>query len=223
MRYLGLALVSEGSSDLRFLPNILRRTTEELCLQHASEIIEVGDVLSLPRRKEEKGWVDQVSEAAGPFQEAFGILFIHTDGGNDHQEAIHSRVTPIREKLILMIGQDYEKYQQVVGVVPVREMEAWAIADGDALRSAFGSRRTDQDLGIPLWPRDAEKDPDPKRTLKQAYEAAAGRSRSRRVASALDVISERVRLEHLRMLPAFQRFEDELRAALDSLGLFAAS
>ncbi len=46
MRYLGLALFAEGPTDYRFLPPVLRRTTEELCL-NARTTVEIGDVLNL--------------------------------------------------------------------------------------------------------------------------------------------------------------------------------
>jgi hypothetical protein len=35
MRYLGLAIFAEGPTDYRFLPPVLRRATEDLCLRLA--------------------------------------------------------------------------------------------------------------------------------------------------------------------------------------------
>jgi hypothetical protein len=47
MRYLGLALFAEGPTDYRFLPPVLRRATEDLCLRLARSTIEVQEVLGL--------------------------------------------------------------------------------------------------------------------------------------------------------------------------------
>lgn len=110
--------------------------------------------------------------------------------------------------------------ERTVGVVPVREMEAWALADGDALRGAFGAVLDDAALGIPIRPREVEGIFDPKVVLEQAYRNVVGQRRrgKRKVADFFDVIGERVRLERLREVPAYQHFEQELRTALLELG-----
>ena len=40
-------------------------------------------------------------------------------------------------------------------------MEAWALADGEALRSAFGTVLDDRELGVPAKARDVETILDP--------------------------------------------------------------
>src|SRR5205809_853851 len=43
MRYLGFALYAEGATDYQFLPPVLHRLVDDLCLRLGQEIIEVGD------------------------------------------------------------------------------------------------------------------------------------------------------------------------------------
>lgn len=219
MRYLGLALFAEGPTDYQFLPPILRRATEELCLRSARSSIEVGEVLELYTPENYRGadLTTQIWEAAREAEGAFNILFIHTDGAGDPEAAYNQKVLPLKERIATELAREQER---TVGVVPVREMEAWALADGDALRGAFGTVLDDAALGIPIRPREVEGIFDPKVVLEQAYRNVVGQRRrgKRKVADFFDVIGERVRLERLREVPAYQHFEQELRTALLELG-----
>jgi hypothetical protein len=80
----------------------------------------------------------------------------------------------------------------------------------------------DEALGIPSRPREVEGILDPKQTLNQAYAKAkkgvgAKRRSSASAAGFLETIGERVQLTRLRQVPAFERFEQELRTALVEL------
>ena len=81
MRYLGLALFAEGSTDHRFLSPILSRLTEDLCLQHSHDVVEIGAILELhsPPKFWERDRATRIAEAAREARGAFNILFIHTD------------------------------------------------------------------------------------------------------------------------------------------------
>ena len=110
--------------------------------------------------------------------------------------------------------------EQTVAVVPVRETEAWALADGKALRGAFGTMLDDLVLGIPPRPRDVERILDHKLALNQVFERVveSGGRKKRKAAAFLDVIGEQVRLPWLRQVPAFRLFEQNLCRALTDLG-----
>lgn len=219
MRYLGLALFAEGPTDYRFFPTILRRATENLCLLLSRSTIEVGEVLGLytPDNYTDADLATQILEAARQAEGAFNILFIHTDGAGDYTTAYDQRIRPAAERIALELNRQYER---TVGVVPVREMEAWTLVDGDALRGAFGTVLDNAALGIPLKAREVEGILDPKQILEQAYTKVLGGKRrgKRKAADFFDAIGERVRLERLQEVPAYQRFEEELCTALVELG-----
>jgi len=217
VRYLGLALFAEGPTDYRFLPPVLRRTTEELCL-NARTTVEIGDVLNLykPEKYRDADLATKILEAAKVAEGAYNILFIHTDGEGDPKAVYDHRVQPAKER----IAAELSSYlKRTVGVVPVREMEAWTLVDGDALRDAFGTVLDDAALGIPPRPREVESIFDPKQTLNQAYAKVVGAKRRRRRTATdfFDAIGERVQLTRLRQVPSFGRFEQELRTALVEL------
>ena len=77
MRYLGLALFAEGPTDYRFFPPVLRRATEQLCLQDGRQSVEVGEVLGLyaPDDYRDADLATQILEAA---REAQGAYKKHT-------------------------------------------------------------------------------------------------------------------------------------------------
>jgi hypothetical protein len=212
--WLGLALIAEGPTDYRFLPPLLYRLTEDLCLRHGLVTIEVDPVRALDLDRGFRGdRTRQIVEAARQADGSYHILFLHTDGAGDPVAAIKERFEPWCRGLAGLARPD----ERAVAVVPVREMEAWALCDGGALRGAFGTTLPDEQLGLPRT-ADVEGVQDPKKALETAYERAfRPRKPKRPVVAALEAIAERVELDHLRQLPAFRRLEDDLRDALRDL------
>ncbi len=218
MRYLGLALYAEGTSDYSFLAPLLHRACEDLCLQLVRELVEVGPVVALTEPRDAKGRSRdrRISAAAKKQLGAWDILFVHADGGGDPDKARRERVAPALERL----RDEYGERGRGVAVVPVRELEAWALVDGDALREALGTSLSDADLGLPR-PDLAERESDPKGRLAQAFLASGIRRPARGSGEDpyLAMIAEQVSLEALRKLSAFGALEEDLKRALEGLGI----
>ncbi|WP_435008490.1 DUF4276 family protein [Tundrisphaera lichenicola] len=215
MRYLGLALYAEGPTDYWFLLPILRRLADDLCLREAIDQVQIGDVVPVdaPKKDRPPDRAARILAAVESVDGAFDILFVHTDGANDPKRARLEKVQPAIE---LLKRQSPRWADGTVAVVPVRETEAWALSDGDALRTALGSRLPDDQLGLPAKTAEVESLPDPKRSLDQAYLNAVGRRRPPRN-GILAILAEQIRLEGLRNVPSFQNFEEDLRRALRDL------
>jgi hypothetical protein len=216
MSYVALALFAEGPSDHRLLQPLLQRAVEDYIAQHAYGAVEVGPMRQLPAPDGEYGSrADLIAAAALANEGAFHLLFVHADGAGDPAAARAQRVEPAKERVAAVVGTDR---RVVAPVVPVRETEAWALADGDALRAVLSTRATDDDLGLPAV---IEGDADPKRTLNEAVRRARGGRRSRRQRSAaeyFDLLGQVLPLESLRRLGAFNQFEVDLGVALGELG-----
>jgi hypothetical protein len=187
-------------------------------VESAEQPVEIGEVLELhsPVSVRNQPREIRILQAA---REAFGawhILFVHTDAGGDADTAHLQRVEPARARVSAELG---ENGTRTVAVVPVRETEAWAIADGEALRATFGTLKSDADLGVPLRPRGVEAVADPKHALRDALVAAMGQrgARRERVAGMLELIGERVRLDILANIPAFSGVRTELFDVLKAL------
>jgi len=215
--YLGLALYAEGETDHRFLDVLIRRSVEEL-LSRRGLSVTIGEMqrLTVPRGVSRRD--ERIVGGARGIQGAFHLLFIHADGGGDREGAIADRVEPGRQAVEDELGTSSRR---ALGVVPVRETEAWALADGEAIRAVLSTSKSDAELGLPARRAEVETLDDPKATLEHAVRLArGGRSRRRRrpAATFLDRLAETISPVCLRELPAYSTFEDDLSRALGDLG-----
>lgn len=213
MLYLDLALYAEGPTDYYFLRPLLQRLCEELCANEAPGPVDVASVLPLDHPQEAVGRSreERILAAAKAAQGAWKILFVHADGASNPKRAREQQVAPSLDLL-----RDSDEIDGVgVAVIPLRETEAWAIADGDAIRHAFGTTLSDGTLGLPSG-RAVEAEADPKAVLQAAFDATQPSSRRRKQGTSpyLNTIGEQVSLANLRRLSAFSTLEEELRIAL---------
>jgi len=215
MRYLQPAFYGEGPNDYAFLPRLLQRLCEQVALDIGHGQFEVAEPLMLddpegaPRRRSVR-----VAESAVEARDAWNLLWVHSDGAGDPEA---SRATCVQPALDLLSQRLAPGSWAGVAVVPVREVEAWVLADGDALRAALGVSLDDDALGLP-GAGACERLTDPKDPLKQVLKTALGRQyradRTSGLQSVLRAVAERSRCETLRALPSFRACEAEMRGAL---------
>lgn len=219
MRYLGLALYAEGATDYYFLSPLLQRLCEDLCLRAAGEIVEISPVLGLDDTEQTRDLnrAERIVAAAREARGAWNILFVHTDGEGDAERAYAERIEPALARVSEIFGVT----QAGVAVIPIRETEAWAILDGDALRQVLGTSLSDQAMGLPRTAREAEKTRDPKALLAEAFRATqpTGKRKSLGTSPHLGALGEQVELDKLRGAESFAKLETELMAALKRLAI----
>nr|MDT0663059.1 DUF4276 family protein [Micromonospora sp. DSM 115978] len=205
MRYLSTALVSEGVTDDQFLPRLLSRALTELCLTEFDDSVEVAEVQPL-RDHGGPSSIGQLLDIVEGNKGAFNLIFFHRDQGANPHRVREEWLEPLRKRWV-------GRTEQLVAVVPVRETEAWLLADGQALRDALGVRWSDADMGLPASPREVERVVDPKKLLNDV----TGRV-SRTVTDHFGQLGELVSLQRLDSVPAYRRWWDDTRNALESLG-----
>lgn len=192
-------LAPEGNADAEFLSVMLQRLIVELC-SPTDVVVEVAEPVDVRARHAGRSPVDVIATAS--LDRTVDIIFAHTDGGSDWSAARRRHVEPIRSGL---------PGRHVVEVIPVRELEAWVLADRDAVVKAFpNSAHAD------AWPADPEAVRDPKAELNRIVRVSMTRRRPVRI--PFRQIGERTRLSELRQLPSFRRTESDLAAALQALG-----
>lgn len=219
MAYLAIALFAEGVTDHRFFAPLLTRLVDEINREFGRGVLELADVIALQPEGDERALArdEQIAAAARRNSGAFHVLCVHADAGGDALRAREQQVLPGLGLALGSLGSGY----QGVPIVPIREMEAWTLVDGDALRRAFRTTLSDQALGVVARPRDCEKISDPKAVLNRAYAQTlpgSKRGSNTTAAGVLQLIGEFVRLDLLRQVPAFTVFRDDLLRALRSLG-----
>lgn len=220
MRHLGLALFSEGPTDDRFLAPLLQRLCQDLCQRHSDHAVDIADdvvLLQTPRRDSGKPRAERVVQAAAEAAGAWQILFLHADGAGD-AAASHARLVAPG---LTLVEQRCGALGVGVAVVPIRETEAWALADGDALRFVFGTTLDDAALGVPARARQVESITDPKQALEAAHARTGPTGRHARAgaAASLSSLGQRVALTRLRQVPSFARTEADVMTAMRQLGI----
>jgi Domain of unknown function (DUF4276) len=189
VRPLRSALIAEGASDVAFLLPILQAQLERIGWDAEFDAgpvrrATVTTVMS----------ADSVVAEAAELLEVSDLLFVH----HDHRES--AKIDRLRERL--------EAEGRVVGVVPVRETEAWVLAAACGLEpsiAAFDAASPERGC---RW---VEKLADPKAELKRRYRGPAS------VEDLFTLIAERVDLDRLAEVPAYQSFLQYLTAALKEL------
>ncbi|GAB2917513.1 hypothetical protein GCM10027280_00660 [Micromonospora polyrhachis] len=205
MRYLTSALVSEGVTDDQFLPRLLGRALTELCFSEFDDLVEVADVQPLRDRKGPSpidGVIELVERNAG----SFSVIFFHHDQGANPARVASEWLQLLRERW-------GDRAEQVVEVVPIRETEAWLLADGEALRRALGVRWSDVEMGLPAHPKGVERIADPKRVLNDVM-----RRVRRSTEDHYAQLGELVSLERLNLVPAYAQWWNDSAVALSKLG-----
>ena len=187
-RYLSLALLTEGASDQWFLVPLVDRQIVELAQEARVGFdysgVVVGECFTVAPRE---AVVHEVAGLLGYFD----IVMVH----HDHNE--RTKVDAVRECLP-------DDAHRIVALVPVRETEAWMLADPEALEEAAPTRDATWEV-----PYDVEKVADPKAVLKTALGGRRAPERD------FDRLGQTVTLDALRKLPAYRRWTDELRTALE--------
>lgn len=201
MLWMRVALVSEGASDDAFLPAVLQRSAEDVCPVGT----QVDDVLPVRAARGPASVADMV-RALAQHRGGFGVIAVHHDGASDPRDVYRRWVVRLHD---LWLAAGFT--EPVVGVVPVRETEAWALADAEALRFLLGWSSSST-LGLPERGVELEKLTDPKAALRALFER-----QHRWNPQYLTRLSQLASLERLRELPSFRRWEDDLAGALQAL------
>lgn len=220
MHYLGLALYAEGATDYYFLRPLLLRLCADICAQEVTDWVEFSEeviALNHPQALKDTPREQRIVAASKQALGAWRIVFVHTDGAGDPARARQQLAQPA----IDLLQRECSEAGVGVAVIPVRETEAWAIADGDAVREVFGTTLTDVQLGLPRTAAAVESILDPKVVLNAALDATnpSPRTRRRGASPMLNALGESVSLQRLRQLSGFQVLEAELRQALRHLNI----
>ena len=207
-----IGLATEGSTDIRFLESVVRRTFEDVALE-CSESIEIFDLVPLEksasssRRIEEKA-LDYAEKAN---LSGVMILCFHVDADNKTDDkAFNERVNPAFKAVI---QSDKELCKNLIAIVPIQMTEAWMLVDKDLLKSELGTSKNDEELGINKKP---ETFADPKRIIEESIQIVRQEFGKRRryqlkIDDLYQPIGQKINLQKLDTLSSYSKFKEAVR------------
>lgn len=212
--YLAYALFCEGASDFEYFEVLIPRVIAALVAEKGIRPVDTPTEPAVRLGQRDRS-VPAVAAEACRRREAFHIVFVHSDvGGRGQATRLHSRSTSYCEQMFEICAFPQGR---CVTLTPRHTMEAWAVADPNAVLGALGYRGSAADIGLPGNGREAERLPDPKTSLDLAVGQVTN-DRRRRGHTLLPAIAQRQTMDALRQAESFRDFESRLQAALRTIG-----
>lgn len=220
MQQIFIGLMTEGTTDWRFLESIVKRTFIEVSLE-CKKMIDVNTIF-LVKDLEQQKFVDKILEASKKGYQEFGMTILCVQADADTKtlkDTYQYKINPAKEALRQQNKEEYCKI--LVAIVPLQETESWMLADKELLKKQIGTTKTDTELGIH---RNAEQTANPKEVIQEAIRIARQDVTKRRrkeltISELYHPIGEAIDLEKLENLESYQDFKSNVRAAYKELGL----
>lgn len=220
MKKIGLALYCEGNSDEYFLPILLQRTSRHIIMEGGGSDINIPPVKRIEVPKSGQG-NDILTAAVRAGTEGYDILFVHKDADDAGPEKV--RKNHIEPGLRKVHETTKKVCKNMVPVIPIRETEAWMLADIKILQDILDINTDAKELGLPTRPVLVEKIADPKHvlqeTIRKSLERKSRRRRKINIETLYTRLAQEVRLDFLKQVPAYKTFTGELMQTFKSLNL----
>lgn len=215
--YLSWSAFYEGRTDALYFNVLIPRLLEDLLLKGGVRPCDVGTAPAVEFGLTSRAFEEAAREICER-KEEFHILFVHSDlGGRGLEATVEERREALVNTAAEMCGFDS---RCAVMLSPKKELEAWALADEGAVKSALGVT-TIPGAVFPSSPQQVERLDDPKRTLEGIIQLVLKRG-NKKSPQLLVRIAQDQNLDVLRRAPSFAAFEDSLVLALQNSGFIVA-
>ena len=213
-------LFTEGTTDIRFLESVVRKTLEDIAFECKGQI--ETEVKTIEINKTGLKFIDQVLSASKKGMDDYGIMFlcVHTDADEETDNTVmESKIIPVLKSLSERSETEYCKL--LVFVIPVYMTESWMLADKELLKSEIGTQLSNFDLGIHAIP---ECVTNPKEIIINAIRIAQSdltrrkRNRGLDISELYQIIGQKLELSQLENLDSYRKFKDSLKDAFKELG-----
>lgn len=220
MKQLFIGLIAEGTTDVRFLKNVIFKSIQELSWQ-CDKQVEIFDIREI--KAEGDGFVDKMLAASKRACQDYGItvLCIHADSdAQSIENVMQHKFTPFLDVLKDMPEEEYCKH--IVPTIPIQMIESWMLADKDLLKQLINAKEAcETDLGIEKEP---ESYSDPKSVIDNAIRKAMSELPKKKrnqigIADLYEILGNRLTLEKLRRIPSFVQFENNVVRVFKAIGL----
>lgn len=211
MKQLFIGLIAEGTTDVRFLKNVIYKSIQELSwsCDNQVDIFDIQEVTA-----EGDSFVNKMLEASKNACQTYGIsaLCIHTDSDASTIDTVmQNKFEPFFSALKSMPEEEYCKH--IIPTIPIQMIESWMLADKKLLKQLINARGlSDADLGLDRAP---ESYADPKAAIEHAIRRAMAEQPKKKrnqigIADLYEILGNRLSLERLRTIPSFAKFEENV-------------
>ena len=211
-----IGFITEGTTDIRFLGQIIRRTFENVAFDCQGEI----EVYEPEHIKSSGEFIEEVFRASqDAYKIGMKVLCIHTDADAiDDKNVIKHKINPAFEHIAN--SENFNLCKNLVAVIPIQMTEAWMLADKDVLKNQIDTDLTDRDLGIHRQPERYAK---PKEAIENAIRIARRPLPRRRryefgISELYQIIGQTADLTKLERLNSYRKFKNEVVEAFRHLG-----
>lgn len=219
MQQLFISLIAEGTTDIRFLKNVIFKSIQDLSWRCNNQI-EIFDIIEITA--EGDSFVDKMIAAAKhAYQSGTSILCIHADSdARTMNEVMQYKFEPFLSALKDLPNEGYCKL--IIPTIPIQMIESWMLADKLLLKQLINAKHlSDAVLEIEKAP---EYYSDPKSTIENAIrKSMENEPRKKRnqihIADLYEIVGNKLTLEKLRTIPSFLKFEEYVISAFKEMGL----
>jgi Domain of unknown function (DUF4276) len=216
------ALYAEGDKDYYFLTTLISRTIDASLRSYGRYdtyiVIDPFPVDHKTDYKDIEKEAERVLQAAIDFQ--VDILFFHADADSSTPtNALKRRYMPAKKLLEEERLNKSNLVNQIVPIIPIRNIEAWLLADEKTLQKVL-------QFSIQLGVLKTISKPKQVETIQSKEEfnnlvAEVSRLQNRRLRENdfYKPLGEQIDLTILESVPSYKRFKDDLEAALKDAGI----
>lgn len=217
MRQLFIGLIAEGTTDIRFLKNVISKSVQDLSWYCDSQI-EIFPIQEI--KASGSSFVEKMLDASRNAK-GFSALCIHTDADSRAiNDVIKNKFSDLFSALRDMPEDQYCKF--IIPTIPVQMIESWMLADKELLKQLINAANSsDAELGLERPP---ESYADPKAAIETAIRKALSTKPKKRrnqivIADLYELLGNRLSIDKLRSIPSFRQFEEYVKHVFKSIGL----
>jgi len=219
--YIVIGLFTEGSTDIRFLESVVKRTFEEIAF-HCKGEIDI-DICPVKINKTGLTFIEQIEQVSGIGCRELGttIMCIHADADDStDMNTFNNKIIPAQVHLNTLNENDHCKI--MAPIVPIYMTESWMLADTPLLKRHLGTTLPDNELNIHKHP---ETIVNPKRVIEDAIRISREHigKRHRKDLQIKDLylpLGQQIELSKLQCLRSYQKFRDSAVKSFQAAGIY---
>lgn len=221
MTQLFIGLIAEGNTDYRFLKPIIEKALVDIAYDCKGQID--IDVKAIDCDKGDS-FTDYVLNASKRGNQEFGItmLIVHTDADDSSSNNTYeNKINPAKT----LLGQQSNSThcKNLAALIPIRETEAWMLADKAVFIKFIGTKKNENELNINGNP---ETFNNPKQKIEDAIRIGRADMPKKlrnnlKISDSYSYLGQAIQIESLKTFQSYIDFENNIKQELIKLNLLS--